>query len=106
MALYTRLGAPCEIVEVRETPVWRVWRHKEGMWTIERSKPKLAKRDRITDGFDLMEFRIRRIGPYPDGSGGAEKIADAEWYETQFVIADDGWPEIQKAIDKLRSKAA
>lgn len=107
MTIYTRLGAPCEITAVRETRVWRVWRDRLGSWEIERAKPvKLGRHDRIKDEFDLMEVRVRRTGPYPDGSGGAETTADPEWYESGFVVADDGWREISKAIEALKQKEA
>lgn len=111
MTIYTRLGAPCEIVEVREVPVWRVERNRGSVCyriDIERKKPtKLGKRDKITAEFDLTEVRIRRTGPYPDGSGGPEAAhADTDWYELSFICADGAWPEISKAIEALKQKEA
>lgn len=106
MAIYTRLGAPCEIVEARQVHVWRVWRDRSGSWEIERAKPaKLGRRDRVTDEFDLTEVRVRRTGPYPDGSGGAEPAADDCWYEIGFVVADGGWPEIEPVVTAVMAKA-
>lgn len=104
MAIYTRCGAPCEIVAVRTFPVWRVRRANGNIDILRIAPARLGKRDTVME-FDVEEVRIRRTGPYPDGSGGAQAEPDEEWYESSFLVADEGWREIGPVVDALKAQA-
>lgn len=69
MAIYTRLGAPVEIIEAELRRRW--WMMKSSRTEIYDSPPtdRQKKGAKETDEFDIWWIKAKQVGAYPDGSG-------------------------------------
>lgn len=101
MAIYSRNGAPVEIVTAREVPVWVV--RKPGRIDWEYAEPK-PRRGHKVELIHVTHVTAKQVGPYPDGSGVksiGEMIRDGEEFPESDLRADDGAREIGETCRAL-----
>lgn len=94
MAIYSRNGAPVEIVTAREVTVWIVKKPGRIDWHYEEPKPRKGWKIEPTP---VMHVTAKRIGVYPDGSGEksiGEMLFDGTEFPLSDLIADAGFAEL------------
>jgi hypothetical protein len=112
MAIYTRLGAPVQIVAAERRQRW--WMMKPGRSEVFDKEPtaRQLRGAKKVDKFDIWWIKAKQIGAYPDGTGteGIGKFLHAPEDKTKrgfldetFFRADDGIREIH---DECEMKAA
>lgn len=101
MAIYTRMGAPVQILEAEQRTRWYVI-FKNGDRKTYDSEPVIPRnrRPEQIEQFDIWWLKAQVIGPYPDGSGRTGEIM--EWRTENDFIADDGIRELHAACEALQ----
>lgn len=115
MAIYTRMGAPVEIVEAEIRRRW--WIMKASRSEVYDAKPteRQLKGAKEVDEFDIWWIKARQIGTYPDGSGvkdigtfleAPEDKTRRGFLDETFFRADMGIQEIHAECEMKRENAA
>lgn len=103
MAIYTRLGAPVQIVEAEIRRRW--WMMKRGRTWVYDTKPteRQLRGAKEVDEFDIWWIKAKQVGAYPDGTGAdsigkflsaPEDKTKRGFLDETFFRADDGIREI------------
>lgn len=111
MTIYTRFGAPVQIVEAETRHRW--WIMKRGRSQIFDTKPteKQLNGAKEVEEFDLWWIKAKQTGTYPDGSGGDHigQFVSAHddptkrgFLEENSFRADDGIREIHAECERVR----
>lgn len=114
MAIYTRLGAPVQIVDAELRRRW--WCMKRGRTEVFDTKPTehQLKGAKEVEEFYIWWIKAKQIGPYPDGSGSdgigrflsaPEDKTERGFLDETFFRADDGIREIHAACEAKQWKA-
>lgn len=111
MAIYTRLGAPVQIVEAEVRRRW--WMMKRGRSYVFDAKPteRQIKGAKEVDEFDIWWIKAKQIGTYPDGTGkegigkwlhAPEDATKRGFLDETFFRADNGIQEIHAECEMKR----
>lgn len=115
MAIYTRLGAPVQIIDAEVRRRW--WFIKGSQSYVLETKPteKQLKGAKDVHEFDIWWIKAKQIGAYPDGSGADHigKLLNAPEDKTRrgfldenFFRADGGIQEIHAECEMKRADRA
>jgi hypothetical protein len=110
MAIYTRMGAPVQIVAAEKRRRW--WAMYSSRSEVFDKKPteRQLRGAKEIDEFDLWWIKAKQIGAYPDGTGakhigeflsGPEDKTGRGFLPEEFFVADRGIAELHDECEKF-----